>query len=153
MKLSKRKIELMLVDIAIIICVYYMTALVGILRLHSIVLNGELNLTRLTALVIMLMTGRILCGVYRNVWRYANIETYLTIMVSDFISNLILMLIGRVWFAVNLGIGVHMIVAMAILLVTLLSRYCYQLLYAYRCKNADKTIEGNSKFIKRKWPS
>ena len=144
MKLSKRKIELMLVDIAIIICVYYMTALVGILRLHSIVINGELNLTRLAALVIMLMTGRILCGVYRNVWRYANIETYLTIMVSDFISNLILMLIGRVWFAVNLGIGVHMIVAMAILLVTLLSRYCYQLLYAYRSKNADKTIEGNS---------
>ena len=144
MKLSKRKIELMLVDIAIIICVYYMTALVGILRLHSIVLNGELNITRLAALVIMLMTGRILCGVYRNVWRYANIETYLTIMVSDFISNLILMLIGRVWFAVNLGIGVHMIVAMAILLVTLLSRYCYQLLYAYRSKNADKTIEGNS---------
>ena len=144
MKLSKRKIELMLVDIAIIICVYYMTALVGILRLHSIVLNGELNLTRLAALVIMLMIGRILCGVYRNVWRYANIETYLTIMVSDFISNLILMLIGRVWFAVNLGIGVHMIVAMAILLVTLLSRYCYQLLYAYRSKNADKAIEGNS---------
>ena len=144
MKLSKRKIELMLVDIAIIICLYYMAALVGILRLHSIVLNGELNLTRLAALVIMLMTGRILCGVYRNVWRYANIETYLTIMVSDFISNLILMLIGRVWFAVNLGIGVHMIVAMAILLVTLLSRYCYQLLYAYRSKNADKAIEGNS---------
>ena len=48
------------------------------------------------------------------------------------------------WFAVNLGIGVHMIVAMAILLVTLLSRYCYQLLYAYRSKNADKAIEGNS---------
>ena len=144
MKLSKRKIELMLVDIAIIICVYYMTNFIRILDLHSIVLNGELNLTRLAALVIMLMTGRILCGVYRNVWRYANIETYLTIMVSDFISNLILMLIGRVWFAVNLGIGVHMIVAMAILLVTLLSRYCYQLLYAYRSKNADKTIEGNS---------
>lgn len=143
MKLSKRKIELMLVDIVIIICLYYMAALVGILRLHSIVLNGELNLTRLAALVIMLMTGRILCGVYRNIWRYANIETYLTITVSDFISNLILMLIGRVWFAVNLGIGVHMIVAMAILLVTLLSRYCYQLLYAYRSKNADKTIEGN----------
>lgn len=144
MKLSKRKIELMLVDIAIIIGVYYMTNFIRILDLHSIVLNGELNLTRLAALVIMLMTGRILCGVYRNVWRYANIETYLTIMVSDFISNMILMLIGRVWFAVNLGIGVHMIVAMAILLVTLLSRYCYQLLYAYRSKNADKTIEGNS---------
>ena len=144
MKLSKRKIELMLVDIAIIIGVYYMTNFIRILDLHSIVLNGELNLTRLAALVIMLMTGRILCGVYRNVWRYANIETYLTIMVSDFISNLILMLIGRVWFAVNLGIGMHMIVAMAILLVTLLSRYCYQLLYAYRSKNADKTIEGNS---------
>ena len=144
MKLSKRKIELMLVDIAIIIGVYYMTNFIRILDLHSIVLNGELNLTRLAALVIMLMIGRILCGVYRNVWRYANIETYLTIMVSDFISNMILMLIGRVWFAVNLGIGVHMIVAMAILLVTLLSRYCYQLLYAYRSKNADKTIEGNS---------
>ena len=144
MKLSKRKIELMLVDIAIIIGVYYMTNFIRILDLHSIVLNGELNLTRLAALVIMLMTGRILCGVYRNVWRYANIETYLTIMVSDFTYNLILMFIGRVWFAVNLGIGVHMIVAMAILLVTLLSRYCYQLLYAYRSKNADKTIEGNS---------
>ena len=64
MKLSKRKIELMLVDIAIIICVYYMTALVGILRLHSIVLNGELNLIRLTALVIMLMTPGMAISVY-----------------------------------------------------------------------------------------
>ena len=69
MKLSKRKIELMLVDIAIIIGVYYMTNFIRILDLHSIVLNGELNLTRLAALVIMLMTGRILCGVYRNVLR------------------------------------------------------------------------------------
>ena len=64
MKLSKRKIELMLVDIAIIICLYYMAALVGILRLHSIVLNGELNLTRLAALVIMLMTP----GMAISVW-------------------------------------------------------------------------------------
>ena len=44
MKLSRRKMELMLVDIAVIICVYYMTNLVKVLRLHSIVLNGEINL-------------------------------------------------------------------------------------------------------------
>ena len=30
------------------------------------------------------------------------------------------------------------------LLVTLLSRYCYQLLYAHRNKNTDNTLEGNS---------
>ena len=144
MKLSRRKIELVLVDIAIIICVYYMTSLVKVLRLHSIVLNGEINLVRMLALVVMIMTGRIVFGVYRNIWRYANIQTYLTIMVSDFVSNVLLMLLGRVWFAVNLGIGVHLIVAMAILLVTLLSRYCYQLLYAYRNRSADQTIEGNS---------
>ena len=122
MKLSRRKIELVLVDIAIIACLYYMTSLVGKLGLRSIVLNGEANLTRLLALVVVIMSGRFIFGVYRNIWRYANIQTYLTIMVSDFISNLILMLVGRVWFAVNLGIGVHTIVAMAILVVTLLSR-------------------------------
>ena len=144
MKLSRRKMELMLVDIAIIICVYYMTNLVKVLRLHSIVLNGEINLSRMLALVVTIMAGRIVFGVYRNIWRYANIQTYLTIMVSDFVSNVLLMLLGRVWFAVNLGIGVHLIVAMAILLVTLLSRYCYQLLYAYRNRNADKNIEGNA---------
>lgn len=144
MKLSRRKIELMLVDLAIIVCVYYSTNLVGILGLRSIILNGEVNLTRMLALVFVIMAGRIAFGVYRNIWRYANIQTYLTIMVSDFVSNLVLMLIGRVYFAVNLGIGVHVIVAMAILLVTLLSRYCYQLLYAHRNKNADKTLEGNS---------
>ena len=144
MKLSRRKIELMLVDLAIIVCVYYSTNLVRILGLRSIILNGEVNLTRMLALVFVIMAGRIAFGVYRNIWRYANIQTYLTIMVSDFVSNLVLMLIGRVYFAVNLGIGVHVIVAMAILLVTLLSRYCYQLLYAHRNKNADKTLEGNS---------
>lgn len=144
MKLSRRKMELMLVDIAVIICVYYMTNLVKVLRLHSIVLNGEINLARMLALVVTIMAGRIVFGVYRNIWRYANIQTYLTIMVSDFVSNVLLMLLGRVWFAVNLGIGVHLIVAMAILLVTLLSRYCYQLLYAYRNRNADKNIEGNA---------
>lgn len=144
MKLSRRKMELMLVDIAVIICVYYMTNLVKVLRLHSIVLNGEINLARMLALVVTIMAGRIVFGVYRNIWRYANIQTYLTIMVSDFVSNVLLMLLGRVWFAVNLGIGVHLIVAMAILLVTLLSRYCYQLLYAYRNRNADRNIEGNA---------
>ncbi|HCO50089.1 MAG TPA: hypothetical protein DIT21_01575, partial [Oscillibacter sp.] len=144
MKLSRRKVELMLVDIAVIICVYYMTNLVKVLRLHSIVLNGEINLARMLALVVTIMAGRIVFGVYRNIWRYANIQTYLTIMVSDFVSNVLLMLLGRVWFAVNLGIGVHLIVAMAILLVTLLSRYCYQLLYAYRNRNADRNIEGNA---------
>ena len=144
MKLSRRKIELMLVDLAIIVCVYYSTNLVRILGLRSIILNGEVNLTRMLALVFVIMAGRIAFGVYRNIWRYANIQTYLTIMVSDFVSNLVLMLIGRVYFAVNLGIGVHVIVAMAILLVTLMSRYCYQLLYAHRNKNADKTLEGNS---------
>ena len=144
MKLNRRKIELMLVDMAIIVCVYYLTNLVGILGLRSIILNGEVNLTRMLALVFAIMAGRIAFGVYRNIWRYANIQTYLTIMVSDFVSNLVLMLIGRVYFAVNLGIGVHVIVAMAILLITLLSRYCYQLLYAHRNKNADKTLEGNS---------
>ena len=121
MKLSRRKMELMLVDIAVIICVYYMTNLVKVLRLHSIVLNGEINLARMLALVVTIMAGRIVFGVYRNIWRYANIQTYLTIMVSDFVSNVLLMLLGRVWFAVNLGIGVHLIVAMAILLVTLLA--------------------------------
>ena len=144
MKLSRRKIELVLVDIAIIVCVYYMTYLVKLLKLRSIVLNGEIDLTRLLALVGAIMAGRIAFGVYRNIWRYANIQTYLTIMVSDFVSNFVLMLIGRFCFAVNLGIGVHMIVAMAILLVTLLSRYCYQLLYAHRNKNTDNTLEGNS---------
>ena len=116
MKLSRRKIELMLVDLAIIVCVYYSTNLVRILGLRSIILNGEVNLTRMLALVFVIMAGRIAFGVYRNIWRYANIQTYLTIMVSDFVSNLVLMLIGRVYFAVNLGIGVHVIVAMAILL-------------------------------------
>lgn len=144
MKFSKRKVELVLVDIAIIVCVYYMTYLVKLLKLNSIVLNGEINLTRLLALVVMIMGGRFAFGVYRNVWRYANIQTYLTIMVSDFVSNFVLMLVGRFCFAVNLGIGGHMIVAMAILLVTLLSRYCYQLLYAHRNKNADNTLEGNA---------
>ncbi len=144
MKLSRRKIELVLVDIAIIVCVYYMTYLVKLLKLRSIVLNGEIDLTRLLALVGAIMAGRIAFGVYRNIWRYANIQTYMTIMVSDFVSNFVLMLIGRFCFAVNLGIGVHMIVTMAILLVTLLSRYCYQLLYAHRNKNTDNTLEGNS---------
>ena len=85
MKLSRRKIELVLVDIAIIACLYYMTSLVGKLGLRSIVLNGEANLTRLLALVVVIMSGRFIFGVYRNIWRYANIQTYLTIMVSDFI--------------------------------------------------------------------
>ena len=71
MKLSRRKMELMLVDIAIIICVYYMTNLVKVLRLHSIVLNGEINLSRMLALVVTIMAGRIVFGVYRNIWRHA----------------------------------------------------------------------------------
>ena len=65
MKLSRRKMELMLVDIAVIICVYYMTNLVKVLRLHSIVLNGEINLARMLDLVVTIMAGRIVFGVYR----------------------------------------------------------------------------------------
>lgn len=144
MKINRRKIELMLVDIAIIVCVYYLVSLIRVLKPHSIVLNGPFDLLHLASLVFIIMLVRGLAGVYTNIWRYANIQTYLTIMVADFASNLVLAIAGRFWFAVNLGIGVHVITAMAILLVTLLSRYCYQLLYASRGKKADKAMEGNS---------
>lgn len=144
MKLSKRKVELMLVDIAIIICVYYLVNMLQLLKPHSIVLNGPFDLTRLVALILVIMAGRNLARVYRNIWRYANIQTYLTIIIADALSNLFLAIVGRFWFAVNLGIGVHLITSMAILLVTLLSRYCYQILYAHQGRNADRAIEGNS---------
>ncbi len=144
MKIGKRKAELFLIDTVIIIGMYCLAMLITMFKPTSIALNGDYSVVRLLALILFIMTGRTIAGVYSSIWRYANVQTYLRIIIADAASNLVLAILGRFEYAVNLGIGVHLIVAMAILLMTLLSRYVYQLYYAYKNRNADKAMEGNS---------
>ena len=127
MKISKRKAQLFLVDTIIIIAMYGLAMLLTMLKPTSIALNGDYSVLRLLVLILFTMTGRTIAGVYSSIWRYANVQTYLRIIIADAVSNLLLAILGRFEYAVNLGIGVHLIVAMAILLMTLLSRDVYQL--------------------------
>jgi len=83
---------------------------------------------------------RFLMGIYGSIWRYANVSTYLKLMLSDMIGGLIYIVAGRIISAISIGFAYSVIAIFLILLVTLANRFLYQFLYAYANRVSDTKL-------------
>ncbi len=135
----KRRVELYLIDSVIIIVVAVLVRLITIADADS-----EIIPLRYTAAVFVLyvciMGMRLVCKNYSRIWRYADVSTYLRLVVSDAVGGAIFYILSRFVFGIPLGIAYSMILTMLILIVTLSSRFAYQFGYAYASKNADTRL-------------
>ncbi len=138
----KRRVELYLIDSVIIIATTVLVRLITIADADAEIMPLK-YMAATFVLYVCIMCMRLLCRNYNRIWRYADVSTYLRLVVSDALGGIIFYLLSSFVFNISLGIAYSMILTMLILIVTLSSRFTYQFGYAYASRNADtKLIEA-----------
>ncbi len=133
-----RRLGLFLIDTAIIISAYIAVAFMGQLNISSLEVNGEFTILKFFAIFVIISGVRWLFKVHKPIWRYATVRTYLRLSLSDIVAGAIYVLLGVVAPDLSIGFGCGLIIFMAILLLTMFSRFMYQVNYAFRAQSADK---------------
>jgi len=127
--LSKRRLELMAIDTAILLAACLAISVLSMLDINSLALNGRFTPVKGLTLYLFVMTARLCFGVYTTVWRYANTSTYLRLIMADTAGGCLFFLLGRMSPAVNLGAAYTLVMILLVMLGTLTSRFFYQCLY------------------------
>ena len=129
---SKRKLKLLLIDLAIIISAYLMTVLFLTLSNKAFEEYALLRYAAsLSLFAIALYGARFALGVYGNVWRYANAHSFAMLVIADALGGSVALFITYIKPINFITIGAWQslsFVAMADL-ITLMSRFVYQLYY------------------------
>lgn len=138
-----RRFVLVLIDMACFIATdifYYLVALraensMPVYRGSTFLINSLLHLA-------FLFVFRALFGTYRNVWRYSNTMAYFNLVLADACAGVITLAVARtvqiftpgfyygLWHAATVG--------SLTALITLMSRFCYSLLYKEHSKAKNK---------------
>ncbi len=85
----------------------------------------------LGTLCVCLTVFRFACRLYHSIWRYPTTRAYVKLMAADFLSGLFAWVIS-VLADYSVGLASAALTSAAVLLLTLLSRYVYRLLYNHR---------------------
>ncbi len=147
---KSRKVVLVLFDIlcyVIAASVYYFLS--GQVSYSTPVDDADIYLINAIVLFGLVFIWRIILRVYSNVWRYTNTEAYFRMVIADSFGGICAVLacryLGQQVFGENVYIGIWFgvtVTAMTLLLV-LMSRFCYRLLYKQMNK-ADKHTDVDS---------
>ncbi len=91
---------------------------------------------------------RFIFGIYVSLWRYANIYSYLKLIFADMLAGFVFFSLGMFRPEWSLGISYTMVMFLTIMLVSLMSRFFYQILRSnsLRYGEEEKTkVESGSK--------
>lgn len=141
--MNKRRIVLWLIDTAIIAVSCSATGILSLLNIDSLVVHGDFTLLKCFVLYACIMIMRFCGSVYKNIWRYANVNTYLKLIFADILGGLIYILIGRLVSSFNIGFGVSVMLIFTIIILTLLARFVYQVYYM------EKNLSGEKKDMEK----
>ncbi len=142
--MNKRKLCLYLIDMAMILDV--MVILAAFLpNIGSVKLVGSDLVLKIVLLAVFLLIARGCFRMYSSVWRYANVKLYLLLMLADCVGCGAFLLAGQVWPVINPGFAFTVISTCLIILVTLTSRFAYQILHAWL--NSKKELPADAKKI------
>ena len=120
---SKRRLLLILIDICIIVGVYFVAYL----------LDNGLKADRLTGYLLnflcftsVLLVTRFLAGAYSNMWRYANAKAFLEITLADIGGGVVALVVSVLIKHIYIGGWRSIAIISMIDCLTLLSRFVYQ---------------------------
>ncbi len=136
--MNKRKLTLVLIDSIIIGIAFTVVYVMGKLNIASLKVCGEFSIAKFAVIFILLLGSRFGFRIYRSVWRYATVRTYLRVSLADVMAGAVYLIIGILIPEMSLGFGCGLIIFMGVLLATLFTRFLYQVYYAHRAKNQDK---------------
>lgn len=138
---SKRRIELLGIDTLIAVFSYYANMLLCMVNGGITVKESGFTVWKLAVFCICLLTVRTLSRSYRCLWRYANVNSYLRLVVSDVLAGALFLALGLIYKPFGLPVTYHFITSMTTLILTLCSRFFYQRIYAVRGIRMDERSE------------
>ena len=144
-KKYKRKIYLIGIDLAILFCTYALTVAMS-------AVSGGFNLyawgyaANFAIFAVAIFASRLAFSSYSNIWRYANSTNYMKLVIADAVGGAVVTVLSLFSFAEGFSLDAWHTVALAAMadVATLISRFCYQMLYKYR-NNTEQDREGNNK--------
>ena len=140
---NRRKLYLMGIDALILVGVYLLTLLL-ILTFTYAYLTPLGYVLNFAVFAVTIFTARMLIRVYSNIWRYANSQAYIDIILADAVGGIVGLLFTYLPFARFIHVGAWQIITFVALtnIATLFSRFAYQLLY--KSKNKDvKSVQSS----------
>lgn len=127
--MNLRKAALLFIDILIILLIS-----VGVTLLLSDINSIKIDISsmplKLSLLALCLVGMRVVLRCYSCIWRYANVPSYVRLLVSDALGCGIYLIIGLIRIELYPGFAFSVISVMAIMIATLLTRFGYQIIYA-----------------------
>ncbi len=141
--MNKRRCLLWLIDGTILLASYLSTAILFQSNIASMGIYGEFTPGKFALILALGFGMRNLLGIYRVLWRYANVSTYLRLVAADLLAGMSFVLLGRMVSQWNLGFASSLILYMIALILTLCSRFVYQVNYARLGRREDGTGAGN----------
>lgn len=144
--MKKRKILLCGIDFLIALCTYSALMLFCRGLLPGMILWAPENVGQQIFLVaafsLLTVLGRIFAGIYRLIWRYPTVSTYMKIVIVDFcIAAFIVavqLILSLEYFYINLAVFGCAFNCFA----TLISRFLYQWLYLIGCRRESSQGRG-----------
>jgi len=135
---NNRKKKLLLIDIIIYAAVYITTAVIMCFSSHGQSIDQLKYISNALILFSGIILVRMMVGVYKNVWRYANSRAYLEIVLSDFLGGLMGLMVTYLLVYPYIGIWQSASIVAMVDIVTLSSRFIYQQHYRHMNVGLDK---------------
>ncbi len=142
--MNKRKLWLYLIDIAIMVSIMSVLTLL-FSGISSIKMIEENFFLKIVVIIICLMGSRLLFRLYSNIWRYTNVRLFLQMILADAIGGFVFLCISRIWSFLNPGFAFTFISVCIIALVTLASRFLYQIMHADLNTRKEYTADVSEK--------
>lgn len=137
MRVNKRSVYLIIIDAFIFIAAFSFLSYFIQLSTRRGSLSIENAFLHCGVMILCVFVIRILFGLYKQIWRYANVRDYLNLIIADFIGGSIYILIDRSVFK-----GSHLMAASAMavicssLIASLSVRFIYQRTILYSRKKS-----------------
>lgn len=145
---NRRTMLLLLIDIILFSLVYGCTVVLNVIspgrnvQLYTCIIDYFLALA-------FCICARVAVGLYSNVWRYANVEAYLKNVLTDAASGIVTLLVTT--FIPGIQYGFWEIVSLFSMtcIITLASRFVYQIIYRHREAMAQTNEKEHSQERKK----
>ena len=140
---SKRRMLLIGIDAVVFICVYFLTVFLTLISSEK--LQFSAYAVSFCVALAAVFVARFAFKVYSNVWRYANSKAFISLVIADAVGGGVAVLAMQISAAAAFDIGgwrILSFIAMADV-ATLLSRFCYQILY--QTSNTKEDGKRNNK--------
>lgn len=142
-RFSKRRAELIGIDLCIAVFSYYAIMLLFLLNHRNMTAaNSGFTVSKLVVFAVCLLAVRGTARIYRCIWRYANVSAYLRLVICDVLAGAVFLLAGMIYKPFGFSVTYHLVLSMTVLILTLCSRFLYQRLYAVREIRMDERSES-----------